>query len=323
MRTQARLLLPILVFLGAVLAAAGARAQTCSFSVTDVNFGNVDVLSGSPVDTTATVSVTCRALLAPVLPVRVCLNLNAGTGGATSGTRHMRNAANAPLSYNFYRDPARQNPWGSREQPALGSPVTLTFNTLVLGIPQTQTATIYARVLPNQQNTATGVYTSTFSGAQVSFNYVASLLLPANCSTVTQNPTRPTFMAQANVLPNCQVTAQNIDFGNHGVLDTARDATGGLEVTCTPGTAYNVGLNNGLTGTGPTERRMTLGGQAVVYGLYKDSARSQPWGDTGAQRLTGSGTGATQSVPVYGRVPAQSTPAPGTYTDTVVVTITY
>ncbi|WP_274426589.1 Csu type fimbrial protein [Chelativorans sp. YIM 93263] len=318
-----RLLLPFLVFLGAVLMAGMARAQTCSFSVTDVNFGNVDTLSGAAVDATGSVSVTCRALLAPVLPVRVCLNLNAGSGGATSGTRQMRNAANAPLNYNFFQDAARQTPWGSREQPALGNPVALIFNTLLLGIPQTQTATIYGRVLPSQQSTATGFYTSAFSGAQVTFNYVASLLLPANCSNVTQNTIRPPFMVQANVVPNCSVTAQNIDFGSHGVLDTAADAAGRLDVTCTPGTAYTVALDNGLTGTGPTARRMTLGGQAVVYGLYKDTARSQPWGSSGSQLLSGSGTGATQSVSVYGRVPAQPTPGPGTYTDTVVVTVTY
>jgi spore coat protein U-like protein len=38
----------------------------------------------------------------------------------------------------------------------------------------------------------------------------------------------------------------------------------------------------------------------------------------------GTGTGATQpAVTVYGRVPPQTTPAIGTYTDTVVVTVTY
>ncbi|WP_280527698.1 spore coat protein U domain-containing protein [Ciceribacter thiooxidans] len=39
--------------------------------------------------------------------------------------------------------------------------------------------------------------------------------------------------------------------------------------------------------------------------------------------MTGTGTGLTENVSVYGRVPAQSTPAPGTYTDTIVVTVTY
>ena len=36
-----------------------------------------------------------------------------------------------------------------------------------------------------------------------------------------------------------------------------------------------------------------------------------------------SGPGLAQTLTVYGRVPAQSTPSPGTYADTVVMTICY
>ncbi|RVL93135.1 Csu type fimbrial protein [Sinorhizobium meliloti] len=304
-----------------VFATAQAIAQSCSFSVTSVNFGNVDTLAGAAVDTTGTVNISCDggALGANF---RICLNLNAGSGGATSGTRHMRNATNAALDYNFYQDAARSTPWGSVEQTTLGNPVAVDLTAPILGSAST-TRTIYARVLANQQSVATGLYTSAFSGAHVRFNYVTYLLTPPACTSVTQNATRPSFNVQANVIPNCMVTAQNIDFGNHGVLDANVDADGGLGVTCTPGTAYTVGLNNGLNGDSPTVRRMSLGGGAVMYGLYKDAARSQPWGNSGGDLVPGRGAGATQDLPVYGRVPPQTTPAPGTYTDTVVVTVTY
>lgn len=77
--------------------------------------------------------------------------------------------------------------------------------------------------------------------------------------------------------------------------------------------------------TSPTNRRMTLGGAAVVYGLYKDAGRSQPWGDgaTPGSTVAGTGTGAAKGYTVYGRVPPQTAPTPGTYSDTVVVTVTY
>lgn len=66
-------------------------------------------------------------------------------------------------------------------------------------------------------------------------------------------------------------------------------------------------------------------GAAVVYGLYKDAGRSQPWGDgaTPGSTVAGTGTGAAKGYTVYGRVPPQTTPTPGTYSDTVVVTVTY
>lgn len=303
------------------LAPVPAWAQTCTFTVTNVNFGDVDTLSGGAVDATGTINVTCSTAL--LTNIRVCLNLNAGSGGAVSGVRQMRNPANAALNYNLFQDPARSIPWGSREQPSLGNAAELTFTQLLGSVSQSRT--IYARIAPNQQSAPTGLYTSLFSGAQVTFNYTSYLILvtPPACPTVTQNPTSPQFTVQANVLPNCRVTAQNINFGSHGVLDSAVDAGGGLGITCTGGTAYSVGLNNGQTGTGPTARRMTLGNQAITYGLYKDSARSVPWGNSGGQLVTGSGAGAVQNIPVYGRVPAQQTPRAGVYTDTVVVTVTY
>ncbi len=298
-----------------------ALAQTCSFSVSDVSFGSVDSLSGAAADSSGTVTASCFSGI--LTNVRVCLNINAGSGGSTSGTRHMLNTALDQLDYNLYSDAARTTPWGSREMPSLGSPVSIDFTQLLGTVEQTRT--IYGRVLANQQAAPTGTYASTFSGAEVSFNYATYLIIgsPPNCSTVTGNTTRPSFTAQATVSPNCLVSAQDIDFGSQGVLDTAVDASGNVAATCTAGTAYTISLDNGLTGTGPTARRMTLAGSHVTYGLYKDAARSQPWGSSGGELVTGTGTGLTENVSVYGRVPAQSTPAPGTYTDTIVVTVTY
>jgi spore coat protein U-like protein len=73
-------------------------------------------------------------------------------------------------------------------------------------------------------------------------------------------------------------------------------------------------------------------GQYVSYGLYTDSGYSQAWTTTtsttsctgGANTCDlGTGTGSNQGVTVYGQVPPQSAPAVGTYTDTVVVTVTF
>ncbi|OYR19401.1 spore Coat Protein U domain protein [Brucella thiophenivorans] len=66
------------------------------------------------------------------------------------------------------------------------------------------------------------------------------------------------------------------------------------------------------------------GGATITYSLYRNAARDTVWGDTtGTNTLAGTGTGAAQQLTVYGRVPPQNTPAPGTYTDTVTATITY
>jgi spore coat protein U-like protein len=69
---------------------------------------------------------------------------------------------------------------------------------------------------------------------------------------------------------------------------------------------------------------MSYGGTQITYGLYQNAARSQPWGSAnGTNTVSGTGTGSGQPITVYGRVPAQTTPAPGTYSDSIVATLTY
>jgi spore coat protein U-like protein len=87
----------------------------------------------------------------------------------------------------------------------------------------------------------------------------------------------------------------------------------------------SISLNGGTTGSPPASRKMSKGAETVTYGLYKDAARSQIWSDasTPGSTVPGTGTGLAQNLVAYGRVLPQSTPSPGLYTDTVVVTVTY
>ncbi|MEZ2223724.1 spore coat U domain-containing protein [Rhizobium sp. RCC_161_2] len=125
----------------------------------------------------------------------------------------------------------------------------------------------------------------------------------------------------------CKVqTASDLDFGTKGVLDAATDQTSTIGVQCTTGQTYNVGLSAGA-GSGATTavRKMTGPGAATInYSLYRDTARTLLWGVTiGTDTLAGTGNGDVQNLTVYGRVPAQTTPAAGIYTDTVAITVNY
>ena len=120
-------------------------------------------------------------------------------------------------------------------------------------------------------------------------------------------------------------SASALNFGSAGVLTANVDQTSTIAVQCTNTTPYNIGLDAG-TGTGATVavRKLSTGGATVNYTLYSDSGRTTIWGNTvSTDTVAATGNGASQSYTVYGRVPAQTTPAPGTYTDTVTVTVTY
>ncbi|WP_252273168.1 Csu type fimbrial protein [Pseudomonas subflava] len=126
-------------------------------------------------------------------------------------------------------------------------------------------------------------------------------------------------------------TFGTLAFGDYTGLDNIIDGrslgSGGgssFGVQCSLGTNYTIAIDNGANSAGG-QRRMQSGGEFIEYDLYQDSARAVPWGDGGAGGtvLAGTGTGTSEEVIVYGRVPPQTTPSPGTYLDTVQVTISW
>lgn len=121
-----------------------------------------------------------------------------------------------------------------------------------------------------------------------------------------------------------------VDFGSHSTLANIVDAQSAgvagastILLNCTNGTNYSVGLNDGANAS-ITQRRMAKGADFVNYELYKEAARTSRWGAIGSgTELTGTGIGTDVALTIYGRVPAQTTPSAGAYTDTVVATIAW
>lgn len=136
------------------------------------------------------------------------------------------------------------------------------------------------------------------------------------------------FRVSIEILESCTVSvaAADVDFGQTDRSSTGPiNASSTLSVNCTPGTPWALGLDNGLNGSSPTTRRMTNGTEFVGYGLFRDAGRSQVFGAAdSADRVSNTGTGAAQSVPVYGQVVgAQTNVAAGIYQDTVVAKVIY
>lgn len=159
--------------------------------------------------------------------------------------------------------------------------------------------------------------------------FLASAGLPL--SAHAQQTDTTTFNVLIEIVESCDIstiTATDVDFGSHvRNNDAPVDAEGTLTVNCTAGTDYTIGLNEGVNSTSITaaadNRRMTDGAEFVPYGLYRDAARTQFWGDViGTDTLAGTGTAADVEIPVYGRAPSTDYP-PGTYIDTVTATVTY
>ncbi|MCX7125043.1 MAG: spore coat U domain-containing protein [Gammaproteobacteria bacterium] len=137
-----------------------------------------------------------------------------------------------------------------------------------------------------------------------------------------------TFTVSATVVNACQVSAGNLTFPNYdGTSGNAVQATSAVNVTCTSGANYNVGLNAGTgVGASVTTRDMSSpnGKNQLEYSLYQDASDTTVWGNTpGKDAEAGTGTGKSQSLTVNGKIPGgQVIPASG-YQDTITVTVTF
>lgn len=159
----------------------------------------------------------------------------------------------------------------------------------------------------------------------------ALLLLAAAGARGTMVTT--TFQVQITLTASCSITANNLNFGsNQGLLTSAVDGSTTLGVICSNTTPYAVALNAGTVSGSTIASRLMAGtsagntGTTLGFQLYTDAARSTIWGDgTTGSTVGGTGTGSLtpQTLTVYGRVLAQSTPKPDTYQTTITATVTY
>lgn len=312
MRPCVVVLLPLMMSL--LCATPAQAARNCTISMTSVSFGNVDLTAGTPIDVTGTITVTCSGFNND--PPRLCISIGMGTAG-DSRTRKMQGVGT--LDYDLYTNAGRTSVWGSW-QTGYG-----TAGVQATGTDGTSTFTVYGRIRPSQQSVAAGTYTSAFT-LDPFLRYGRTSRSSTCPGPLNDEQTASTsFTVSAIATGNCTVSAGNLSFGSVPSLTSNVDATSSISVQCSNGLPYNVGLGPG-NGSGATvaSRKMTSGASNVTYGLFSDASRNSVWGDTlGTNTVSRTGTGSSQPLTVYGRVPSQTTPEAGTYSDTVLVSVTY
>lgn len=162
---------------------------------------------------------------------------------------------------------------------------------------------------------------------------IAAILITSASGNALAATATTTFQAKIVINASCVINNANLlDFGTPvpGILSSNIDAATTLSVTCTNLTPFTLGLDGGLNSGGSVSARKMKGGPAnelINYAIYRDTLRTLNWGVTisGTPDVVSStGSGVAQTFNVYGRVPGpQTTPQPGTYTDTVTLTLTY
>ncbi|NVJ71172.1 MAG: spore coat protein U domain-containing protein [Alphaproteobacteria bacterium] len=152
------------------------------------------------------------------------------------------------------------------------------------------------------------------------------MLLGAFAASAPAAAQTDTFQVTATVNASCSVTATDLAFGVYDPFSaTDIDGTVTLQVLCTNTTDYDIGLDEGV-GQGATVavRVMESGANDLTYSIYQNTQRTTVWGDTvGVDTVSDTGTGTTQTFTAYARLFALQNAAPGAYSDTVTVTVTF
>ena len=307
-------------------------AVSCTASMTDLNFGSVDLVAGTGLSATATLSYTCTNNVTTATYARVCFNIGDGAQSLSYfNPRRMNNV----LQFQIYHS-SGATIWGSSGNAAVPNPYTVDIRIPARGAgvngTYNGTAAMQGVIFTGQAAQSPGIgYQNQFTGVHTSISWSNGNSAPSNCTGNTGG-TFP-FTALATVVKACTVVAgaaSDIVMGPVSAMATNVAGNNSISVTCSGGTSYNIGLapSNGnnagagvMSGTGgntdkvPYQLRSTSGTGGTIWG---NTATASAVGNG----VAGSGNGVARSVPVYVTVPSANY-TPDTYTDTVTVNVWY
>ena len=122
----------------------------------------------------------------------------------------------------------------------------------------------------------------------------------------------------------CTLNVTGVNFGSYDVFsNSALDTTGNIDVNCPSGVGYSIELSEG--GGTHTQRVMGSGAHRLNYNLYTAANRAVVWGDatSGTVTVNGTGIGVNVNHGVYGRIPARQNVRAGSYSDIIIVELTF
>lgn len=316
-----------------------AHADNCSVSMSNITFAAVSPVSGSDYYANGSGTITCYwsalaslppyALLAP--QATVCLNLNLGSNSTGTNPRTLGNGG-LRMNYNLYgsNSYADSSIWGDPAASATPTPMSFYLQAPSLLSPgtATQNFTVYGKVpagtalatMAQTVGNADTDYTSTFT-ATVKYAYY--LLIAPSCQSGLSSSF--TFNVKATVKNDCNINVgSSMSFPTSAVLNAAVYSTSSLTVQCTLNNSYQIALNGGsISGNVAARQMKNLSTTERVNYVISSVLDGPSWGDgsAGSALVSGIGDGVAHVQTVYGKVPAQATPSPGDYKDTVTATV--
>lgn len=316
--------------LGALLLAAiafapgSAAACTVAGATTDLGSRSSYAAAGSGSQASGSAGLSCDVLLAVLSVHYVALRVESSTfqltgpGGSSIAFQASLTSNGTPL--------------------AVGNFVNLSsLSILSLFAGTNSSIPIYIKTIPTA-----GLRAGTYNGSlNLRWYYSVCSLGVAVCLAQSSSPgfdrpligpidpgtgTPVQINIQMVIENDCIIQAPTADFGSAPLAGSFNPVTRTIQIRCSAGAAYTVGLDNGAHPSGSV-RRMQSGTNYLAYDIYKSSTSPDRWGQIGPARRssasadTGAGTydSTTLQTFIYRAAidPAQPTPPAGNYSDTI------
>ncbi|NQD74470.1 spore coat U domain-containing protein [Pseudomonas sp. CM27] len=180
-------------------------------------------------------------------------------------------------------------------------------------------------------NVAAGVYSETLTMSWA-WNYCEGIAIGGLCIGRDNSSGSQPLTVSLTVTNDCQITTPNISFGSAPVVAGFATVNQSLSVSCTKGSNYTVGLDDGQNVSAGRRRMKSAASNYLAYDIFK-SAGTVRWGASGAARRAstdadvnpGLGTGTGSQVFNYNAkvYTDQATPPAASYTDSVILDVQF
>ena len=309
-----------------LLLVSGTGWGACTVSTVNASFGSVTSFAlsgGNEVQTTGTLVVSCDAVLNLLTNDSITLNYT----GATVSAANLKRTDNATITDVIPTRLCGASGCTGTSEVQIARSYTWSGSTLLglLGSRQ-YNIPLYFRTVAGQ-NVSAGPYQVTLN---FSVNYnVCQVGAVGLCLTPQTGTAVTSITLNMNVTNDCSaMTTPNINFNSAPLVQNFPTIYQSIAVTCTKGSAYTIGINNGLNALNNV-RRMASGNNRMSYEIYKEATANR-WGVSGTERWA---SGASSQVSTDGLLrtynytarilPNQTTPPAGNYSDTLVVDVAF
>jgi spore coat protein U-like protein len=311
-----------------LLLASTAWAKCTSVATSPASFGPISstqVLNAVQSASSTNSGLTCNGTVLKLLATNDSFQMK-----VTSLTSGLVGPTGDVIPYTLYADATTNHPITRGTAFEFNNTGILDLLGLLNGSPKS--VPLYMRTQIGS-NVAAGVYQETLS-VMWSWNYCEGLSVLFVCiGRDIGSDTKP-LTVTLTVTNDCQITTPAISFLSAPVVSGFGTVNQTLSVSCTKGSSYTVGLNDGEN-VNNGRRRMkstTTPFNYLAYDIFK-SAGAVRWGSAGAARRSstdadinpGLGTGAGSQVFNYNAkvYTDQATPPAAEYTDNVILDVQF